>query len=156
MANSDQAYFKYHESHKQVSYLFGIVRTRPIHLGRFASENVQYKVEFEPWLGTPFFRGLSHGSENLQSHGSWTPFFEVWAMARDPFFGGFEPWLRAPFLGGFEPWLGSTFFGGLSHGSGPHFWGVWAMAQDPSIFWFEPWLRKTMFLPNLTQNKVVR
>ena len=73
---------------------------------------MQYKVEFEPWLGTPFFRGLSHGSENLQSHGSGTPFFR------------FEPWLGTPFLGGLSHGSGPLFWGGLSHGLGAPFFGV--------------------------------
>ena len=86
---------------------------------------MQYIVKFEPWFGTPFFGGLSHGSENLQSHGSGTPSLRF----------EFEPWLRAPFFlgGGFEPWLGNSFL------------GVRAMAQDPIFGGFEPWLGTPFF-----------
>ena len=102
------------------------------------------------WLLT-LYLSLFHYSNKLRlkcAVQSW-----VWAMARDPIFWGFEPWLGKPsepwlgnpFFWGFEPWLGSTFFGGLSHGSGPLFWVVWAMAQGPFFGGFEPWLGSTFF-----------
>ena len=41
-------------------------------------ENVQYKVEFEPWLGNTFWGGLSHGSRPIN--------YCVWAMAQEYLF----------------------------------------------------------------------
>ena len=109
------------------------------------------------WLLT-LYLSLFHYSNKLRlkcAVQSW-----VWAMARDPIFWGFEPWLgkpsepwlrnpffevwamaRDPYFGGFEPWLKAPFLGGLSHGSGTPFLGVWAMAQDPIFGGFEPWLK---------------
>ena len=47
----------------------------------FACENVQYKVEFEPWLRNAFLGGLSHGSGphflRGLSHSSGAPFLRV-------------------------------------------------------------------------------
>ena len=109
---------------------------------------MQYKVEFEPWLGTPFLGGLSHGSENLQNHGSGPLFW-----------GGFEQWLRAPFLGGLSygsvaPSTPKKVFlshgsnpiiepknGVLSHGSNPQKRCSRAMAQTPQKRGPKPWLK---------------
>ena len=71
---------------------------------------MQYKVEFEPWLGNAFFEGLSQGSGphflrglshglNLKKKGSRAMALKVFrAMAQTPKIWGPEPWLKLNYV----------------------------------------------------------
>ena len=79
---------------------------------KLSSENVQYKVEVEPWLRTSFFGDLSHGSRPIN--------YWIWTTVLTP-----QKW-------GPEPWLNTHQLLNLSHGLTSHFSMPWAMTQT---FW---------------------